>query len=171
MTPTRTVTPGVAVGPIRSRRTFADLRRPSGRGRHGPVSVSFVDRPDWDRHEVAYAVNRKVGGAVTRNLLRRRMRAIVADRAPGLPTGAADRVLGSERYTVPVDGACGIRLEPTARLGLACTSNAQSPVTGPLPIGTPVRGSGRGRKWMDEADLSAQPVSYTHLTLPTNREV
>ena len=88
MTPTRTVTPGVAVGPIRSRRTFADLRRPSGRGRHGPVSVSFVDRPDWHRHEVAYAVNRKVGGAVTRNLLRRRMRAIVADRAPGLPTGA-----------------------------------------------------------------------------------
>ena len=88
MTPVRPVTPGVAVGPIRSRRTYADLRRPSGRGRHGPVSVSFVDRPDWDRREVAYAVNRKVGGAVTRNLLRRRMRAIVAERAPELPTGA-----------------------------------------------------------------------------------
>ena len=52
---------GGAVVPVRSRRTFADLRRPSGRGRHGPVSVSFVDRPDWDRCEVAYAVGRKVG--------------------------------------------------------------------------------------------------------------
>ena len=52
------------------------------------MSVSFVDRPDWDRREVAYAVGRKVGNAVRRNLLRRRMRAIVADRAPDLPTGA-----------------------------------------------------------------------------------
>ena len=79
---------GAVVRPIRSRHTYADLRRPSGRGRHGPVSVSFVDRPDWDRREVAYAVNRKVGNAVQRNLLRRRMRAIVADRATDLPAGA-----------------------------------------------------------------------------------
>ena len=79
---------GGFVGPVRSRRTFAELRRPSGRGRHGPVSVSFVVRPDWDRREVAYAVGRKVGNAVQRNLLRRRMRAIVAERAGGLSTGA-----------------------------------------------------------------------------------
>jgi len=52
------------------------------------VSVSFVERPDWDRREVAYAVNRKVGNAVQRNRLRRRMRAIVAERAAALPTGA-----------------------------------------------------------------------------------
>jgi ribonuclease P protein component len=37
---------------------------------------------------VAYAVNRKVGNAVKRNLLRRRMRAIVAEWAADLPTGA-----------------------------------------------------------------------------------
>jgi len=37
---------------------------------------------------VAYAVGRTVGNAVQRNRLRRRMRAIVADRAAGLPTGA-----------------------------------------------------------------------------------
>lgn len=79
---------GAMVKPIRSRRTFADLRRPSGRGRNGPVSVSFVEHPDWDRREVAYAVNRKVGTAVARNLLRRRMRAIVAEQAGDLPTGA-----------------------------------------------------------------------------------
>jgi len=81
-------TGGVAVVPIGSRRTFGDLRRPSGRGRHGPLSVSFVDRPDWDRCEVAYAVGRKVGNAVERNRLRRRMRAIVAERAADLSTGA-----------------------------------------------------------------------------------
>ena len=52
------------------------------------MSVSFVDRPDWPRSEVAYAVGRKVGNAVERNLLRRRMRAIASDRARGLPVGA-----------------------------------------------------------------------------------
>jgi ribonuclease P protein component len=52
------------------------------------VSVSFVDRPDWDRNQVAYAVNRNVGNAVQRNLLRRRMRAIVSEQLTGLPVGA-----------------------------------------------------------------------------------
>jgi len=76
------------VGPIRSRRTYADLRRPSGRGRQGPVTVSYLERPDWERSEVAYAVNRRVGSAVQRNLLRRRMRAILGEQAADLPTGA-----------------------------------------------------------------------------------
>ncbi|MGA2836889.1 MAG: ribonuclease P protein component [Acidimicrobiales bacterium] len=52
------------------------------------MSVSFLARPDWSRPEVAYAVNRKVGSAVQRNLLRRRMRAIVSDRSGELPVGA-----------------------------------------------------------------------------------
>ena len=76
------------VGPVRSRETFADLRRSSSRGRSGPVTVSFVDRPEWDRPQVAYAVNRKVGNAVQRNLLRRRMRAIVSAQAEKLQVGA-----------------------------------------------------------------------------------
>ena len=76
------------VGPVRSRETFVDLRRSTSRGRSGPVSVSFVDRPEWDRPQVAYAVNRKVGNAVQRNLLRRRMRAIVAAQAEKLQVGA-----------------------------------------------------------------------------------
>lgn len=37
---------------------------------------------------VAYSVGRKVGGAVTRNLWRRRLRAIAAHAGPGLPPGA-----------------------------------------------------------------------------------
>jgi ribonuclease P protein component len=50
--------------------------------------VAFVARPGWDRSQVAYAVSRKVGNAVQRNLLRRRLRAIVAERATDLPVGA-----------------------------------------------------------------------------------
>jgi len=82
----RTGRPGV--GPVRSRETFADLRRSSSRGRSGPVSVSFVDRPEWDRPQVAYTVNRKVGNAVQRNLLRRRMRAIMSAQSEKLQVGA-----------------------------------------------------------------------------------
>ena len=37
---------------------------------------------------MAYALGRKVGNAVRRNRLRRRLRAIVAERAPDLPVGA-----------------------------------------------------------------------------------
>ena len=80
--------PSGALGPIRSRRTYADLRKPSGKGRSGPVSVSFVGRTGWTRPEVAFAVSRKVGGAVERNLLRRRMRSILRERSSGLPSGA-----------------------------------------------------------------------------------
>jgi ribonuclease P protein component len=37
---------------------------------------------------VAYAINRQVGNAVTRNRLRRRLRSIVAERVSTLPAGA-----------------------------------------------------------------------------------
>jgi ribonuclease P protein component len=37
---------------------------------------------------VAYAINRQVGNAVTRNRLRRRLRSIVSECAADLPTGA-----------------------------------------------------------------------------------
>ena len=37
---------------------------------------------------MAYAINRRVGNAVARNRLRRRMRAIMAEQASSLPVGA-----------------------------------------------------------------------------------
>ncbi len=82
----RSKRPGI--GPVRSRETFGDLRRNGARGRHGPLAVSFVAHPEWDRAQVAYAVNRKVGIAVQRNRLRRRLRAIVSAQAGQLPVGA-----------------------------------------------------------------------------------
>ncbi len=82
----RSRAPGIS--PVRFRETFADLRRSSSRGHSGPISVSFVARPEWERPQVAYAVNRRVGNAVRRNLLRRRMRAIMAESAVDLPVGA-----------------------------------------------------------------------------------
>lgn len=62
-----------------------------------------MDHADWDRSQVAYAVNRRVGGAVQRNLLRRRMRAIIAGRADGLPTGAYIVHIGPDGPTLQFD--------------------------------------------------------------------
>ena len=80
--------PRRAPGPIRSRRTFEDLRRSRVRGRSGPIAVTFVPQRTWSQCEVAYVINRKLGNAVTRNRLRRRLRSILAGHTPPLPAGA-----------------------------------------------------------------------------------
>jgi ribonuclease P protein component len=74
-----------AVGRVRDRRTFGALRRDGARHRSGPVTVTVVVDDIAPRAHVAYAVGRAVGGAVERNRLRRRLRAIVRDAelAPG----------------------------------------------------------------------------------------
>jgi ribonuclease P protein component len=77
-----------AVGPIRSRHTFVGLRHTPFRGRAGPLTVTFLQQSTWSRTEVAYAISRRVGSAVVRNRLRRRLRAIMAEQAPLLPVGA-----------------------------------------------------------------------------------
>lgn len=56
--------------------------------RRGPITVTFVPGTPPDPPQVAYAIGRKVGGAVVRNRLRRRMRAIVAELGPALSPGA-----------------------------------------------------------------------------------
>ena len=73
------------LGPIRHRQTFSQLRRPNGRGASGPVDVRYL-RPspggDQDRATVAFNVGRRVGGAVTRNRIRRRLRAALSELPP-----------------------------------------------------------------------------------------
>lgn len=73
---------------LRSRRSFEAVRQGAWRGRSGPLTVSYLPRPSSDRSQVAYAIGRHVGGAVVRNRLRRRLRAILAEQAASLPAGA-----------------------------------------------------------------------------------
>lgn len=63
---------------ITDRATFEALRRSGRRARCGPVSVVYL-HDDGDRARVGYAVGRRTGGAVERNRLRRRLRAVVRD--------------------------------------------------------------------------------------------
>ncbi len=54
--------------------------------RSGPISVRFVADDAADPPRVAFAIPRKVGTAVTRNRVRRRLRAVLRSHAldPGL---------------------------------------------------------------------------------------
>lgn len=79
---------GAGIEPIRSRQTYSLLRRSGSRGRAGPVTVQFVEQTSWSRPQVAYALGRKLGGAVVRNRLRRRLRAVLREETAELPRGA-----------------------------------------------------------------------------------
>ncbi|MDE3085537.1 MAG: ribonuclease P protein component [Acidobacteriota bacterium] len=72
---------------IGDRATFELLRRSGRRARRGPVTVTFAQAGSAPEPRVAYAVGRKVGNAVLRNRVRRRLRAAVAQTAE-LPPGA-----------------------------------------------------------------------------------
>ncbi|MEX2659223.1 MAG: ribonuclease P protein component [Acidimicrobiales bacterium] len=73
---------------VRGQSAFADLRRRGRRSRSGPVSVTWVEGPaDGTPPKVAYAIGKAVGGAVTRNLVRRRLQAAIATAAPDLSPG------------------------------------------------------------------------------------
>jgi ribonuclease P protein component len=77
------------IGRVGDRATFDALRREGRRARRGPVTVVHLPGPGDVR--VAYAIGRKVGPAVVRNRLRRRLRAAVREldrSAGGLAPGA-----------------------------------------------------------------------------------
>lgn len=87
--------PHPVVDAVRSRRAFAALSHSRTRGRSGPLWVVRADAPTGgpesagDPVRVAYAIGRAVGGAVVRNRLRRRLRAVVGDldRTGAIPPG------------------------------------------------------------------------------------
>lgn len=79
-----------AVGRIRERSTFRALASPAGRATCGPIKVSFAPAPSPDDQpfpQVAYAIGRRHGVAVRRNLLRRRLRSAVREVAGDVPPG------------------------------------------------------------------------------------
>ena len=78
----------MAIGRVRDQRTFRALRRSGTRGRSGPVAVTALLDSGSESGEarLAFAVGRRVGPAVVRNRVRRRLRAAARDL--DLPSGA-----------------------------------------------------------------------------------
>lgn len=56
--------------------------------RRGPVTVTWLPGDPDQPPRVAFAVGRKAGGAVVRNRIRRRLRAITREVEPPLRSGA-----------------------------------------------------------------------------------
>lgn len=73
---------------VRGRAEFADLAR-ARRTVGEPLDVRVVCRDSNDPPRVAYAIGRRLGGAVQRNRLRRRLRGAVQDSAELLTAGCA----------------------------------------------------------------------------------
>ncbi len=71
---------------VECRRTFESLRR-ARRHRNGPLSISWFPGNPAEPPRVAYSIGRKVGPAVTRNLIRRRLRMLARQVAPDLRPG------------------------------------------------------------------------------------
>lgn len=95
---------------VGDRSTFSSLAR-TPRRRRGPVSLTYLPGVHETPPRVAYAVGRKVGGAVVRNRVRRRLRASVArHRSALLPGGTYLFGAGREAATMSfaeLDAAVG----------------------------------------------------------------
>ncbi len=113
------------IGRIGDRATFETLRREGRRARRGSVTVVHLPAPGEVR--VAYAIGRKVGTAVVRNRVRRRLRAAVRDldvTTGGLPGGAylvsvGPGAAGRSYWQLRDDLAAAIAAATGRRLGAA----------------------------------------------------
>jgi ribonuclease P protein component len=113
------------IGRISDRATFDALRRDGRRARRDPVTVLFLPEPGAGAAgdvRVAYSVGRRVGAAVDRNRVRRRLRAAMRDVAReggGLSSGAYLVLVRPEAGTTPY-------VELKRSLGQACDEAARS---------------------------------------------
>lgn len=113
------------IGRISDRATFDALRRDGQRARRDPVTVLFLREADAAAAgdvRVAYSVGRRVGTAVDRNRVRRRLRAAMRDvdrEVGGLSSGAYLVLVRPEAGTAPYP-------ELKRLLGEACDEAARS---------------------------------------------
>ncbi|MGH9039685.1 MAG: ribonuclease P protein component [Acidimicrobiia bacterium] len=103
---------------VRDRSTFANLAI-APRRRQGAISLAWVPGENDIPPRVAYAIGRKVGGAVTRNLVRRRLKAAIARHRAYLRPGEA-YLFGAGRNAATMsfaelDAAVGALLVGSAR--------------------------------------------------------
>jgi ribonuclease P protein component len=75
-------------GRVTTRRQFARLASPTSKGHSGPLRIAFAS---WEEGPaqvaVAFAISRKVGSAVVRNRIRRRLRDLVDRLEPAPRSG------------------------------------------------------------------------------------
>jgi ribonuclease P protein component len=70
------------------RRDIFEALRHGRRHREGPITVSWVPGDPTEPPRVAYTIGRRVGSAVVRNRVRRRLRMLIREAAPKLRSGA-----------------------------------------------------------------------------------
>lgn len=69
----------VSVTRLRGRTSFLDIRRKGVRTRAGAIGIAFLAQDGEGSARVGYAVTRRVGNAVTRNRVRRRLQAALSE--------------------------------------------------------------------------------------------
>jgi ribonuclease P protein component len=107
------------VGRISHRTTFVALRKPAGRATIGPLRVSWLPPgPEDTSAQVGYAIGKRCGTAVRRNLLRRRLREAVRrhDPVPGAYLVIADREAGDLSFA-ELASTVGSAMSSAARKG------------------------------------------------------
>ena len=89
---------------VRTRRQFARFASPDARGRSGPVRVVFVDdQPEGRGLAAAYTISRKVGNAVVRNRIRRRLRVLLDEVHTSVRSGTYLIKCGNETGSLSYD--------------------------------------------------------------------
>ena len=73
---------------ITDRSTFSALRRSRHRARSSTMTLTWLPSPTDDPPRVGFAVGRRVGNAVIRNRMKRRLRAVFREEADDLRPGA-----------------------------------------------------------------------------------
>ena len=97
------------------RDTFEALRR-GRRLREGPINVSWVPGDPAEPPRVAYTIGRRVGSAVARNRVRRRLRMLIREAAPTLPPGAYLVGIRPEAAALPYEELRSVLLRALERL-------------------------------------------------------